>query len=173
MKIFLILLSLIIHSPSYSQRFDSILLTGSKVPDIVFPNVINYHSNNISLSDFKGKLVILDFWATWCTSCIYTFPKLDSLQKEFAGDVQFILINNSKGTGDNKEDVEQFIRKYQSGNRKIPAIPIVVEDTLTQSYFPYMYIPHYVWISAKGKLLAFTGSKFVTRNVIEKLLKEE
>jgi thiol-disulfide isomerase/thioredoxin len=33
---------------------------------------------------FNGKLMILDFWATWCGACISKFPKLDSLQKKYA-----------------------------------------------------------------------------------------
>ena len=46
------------------------LTIGDKVPDVEFENVINYSDKKVRLSDFKGKLMILDFWATWCTSCI-------------------------------------------------------------------------------------------------------
>ena len=53
------------------------LKIGDKVPDIEFKNIINYKSKTARLSDFKGKLVILDFWGTWCTSCIAAFPKME------------------------------------------------------------------------------------------------
>ena len=56
--------------------------TGQTLPDHVYQNVINYQADTLKLSDFKGKLVILDFWGTRCLSCITAFPKMDSLQKK-------------------------------------------------------------------------------------------
>lgn len=55
------------------------LTIGDKVPDIVLNHVINYKAGDIKLSDFKGKLVILDFWSSWCGACIALFPHMDSL----------------------------------------------------------------------------------------------
>lgn len=37
----------------------------------------------ISLSDYKGKVVVLDFWAMWCTACREAFPRLNGIQKEY------------------------------------------------------------------------------------------
>src|SRR5258705_5959636 len=58
------------------------LTIGDKVPDIVFENVLNYKNKKAKLSDFKGKLVILDIWSVGCISCIESFPKLEALQKQ-------------------------------------------------------------------------------------------
>jgi cytochrome oxidase Cu insertion factor (SCO1/SenC/PrrC family) len=56
------------------------LSIGDKVPDIQFENILNYKSKKAKLSDFKGKLVILDMWSTSCTFCIAAFPKMEELQ---------------------------------------------------------------------------------------------
>ena len=48
--------------------------------------------NQISLSDYRGKVVILDFWATWCPPCRKGIPDLIELQKEYKGDIVIIGI---------------------------------------------------------------------------------
>jgi len=127
------------------------LSIGDTVPDMAMANIINYPTSSANLSSFKGKLLILDFWATWCTSCIKHFPQIDSLQQQYAGRVQLLLVN-SKNTGGTKEKVQAFFKK-----RKIN-LPSVVEDTVLSALFPHQFLPHYVWISSTGKLLAFTGA---------------
>src|SRR5690606_32513427 len=49
-------------------------------------------STTVMLKDYKGKLIIIDFWATWCTPCVAMIPKVDSLQQAFAPQVQFISV---------------------------------------------------------------------------------
>src|SRR3977135_207668 len=65
----------IISSITASPKIKS-LSVGDKVPEIEF-QMLNYSSPVAKLSDFKGKLLLLDFWATWCGPCIGSFPKLD------------------------------------------------------------------------------------------------
>src|SRR5688572_26528195 len=77
------------------------LKIGDIVPDIEFL-MVNYSKPTARLSDFKGKVVILDFWATWCGSCIEAFPKIDLAQKEFGDRLQVILVN-SRATKDTKD----------------------------------------------------------------------
>jgi thiol-disulfide isomerase/thioredoxin len=57
------------------------LTVGDTVPDITIRNVYNYPDSVIKLSDLKGKLTILDFWATWCGSCLSAFPEMHDLKK--------------------------------------------------------------------------------------------
>ncbi len=60
------------------------------------------------LSDFKGKPVFLNFWATWCPPCIAEMPSIQSLYEEYKDDVIFVLISNeSVGI------VEAFLKKEE------------------------------------------------------------
>ena len=132
------------------------LSIGDTVPDITITNVYNYPSSTIRLSDLKGKLVILDFWATWCSSCIAGFPHADSLQQEFKNDVRIFLVN-SKATRDNAVKITSFFKKREARTGLINTLPFITGDTILDKYFPHRFIPHYVWIDQTGRLIATTS----------------
>ena len=148
------------------------LTVGDTVPDIVFNHVINYKKDEIKLSDFKGKLVILDFWASWCGSCIQGFPKLDSLQNKFGNKIQILLINPKKSR-DDLAKINRVINRMNSLPGKPFQLPIIVNDTLASSYFKFTAIPHYVWIDGKGIVRAITSRKYVTSDVASALINGE
>src|SRR5690606_14700910 len=70
------------------------LQIGDTIPDYLWHlplQVVNYSpaggKDAITLNDYRDKLIILDFWATWCKPCISSLYKLDTLQKQFAGEL--------------------------------------------------------------------------------------
>jgi thiol-disulfide isomerase/thioredoxin len=150
------------------------LSIGDAVPDITITNVYNYPASTIRISDLKGKLVILDFWAVWCTGCMQAVPKLDSLQKEFQNKLQVILVNEEgeKSSAENEMKTTAFFHKWMKKCNGSFALPYALKriDRLDK-LFPHIFIPHYVWISAEGKVLAITSSEEVTHQNISTLLK--
>jgi thiol-disulfide isomerase/thioredoxin len=139
---------------------------GAKMPNI--PINLWGDKKIVNFAEFKGKLVILDFWSTWCLSCISYFPKLDSIQKKFGDRIQIILVN-SLSTGDDKHRVTKFFEKREIN----PDILVTVEDSLIEQLFPHQSIPHYAWISTDGKVNAITSGAEVTAENIEAMLNGE
>ena len=91
MKLLIIFIYLITTNFSYALEKPNLKnLVLIKNPKI-YENVIFMDKNqkNVNLDDFKGKLVILNFWATWCAPCKEEMPSLDDLQSN-------IKLNNLK-----------------------------------------------------------------------------
>lgn len=144
------------------------LEVGDQVPDLTFTSVVNAKSKEFKLSDIKGKLVILDFWATWCNSCIVAFPKLNELQNKFKDDIQVMGV-----TDQNFEMIKRFYdQRMEKQNLKL-VIPTVTEDTTLKNYFPHQSISHVIWIGRDGKVIAITGSEEVNEENITKILNQE
>lgn len=146
------------------------LSIGDHVPDFQL-NLLNYSSPVTNLSSFKGKLIILDFWASWCYSCLHAIPKLNKLQKSFGDKLQFVFVNSLETTGDGKETVIQVIKKY-SVDEPI-SFPVSFNDSVANKLFPHYSLPHYVWITPNGEVKAITDAKDVTAENINAILGNE
>lgn len=139
------------------------LTIGDTIPPIILTDVVNFPVSEIQLSSYKGKLLILDFWATWCNSCIKTFPKIDSLQTRFQNNLQFVLINHFPSSGNTPEIVNGFFAKRQQLLTTLRSIPLCNDTTVRlKQLFPHTFIPHYIWVGPAGNILAITNSEAVT-----------
>lgn len=143
------------------------LIIGDKVPDLQFNDVINGDRKSIRLSDFKGKAIILDFWATWCSSCISAFPKMYAFQKQYGNNLQVILVGDAET--DTSQDLEAFLAK-RIGTKEEILLPVVSHDTLTTELFPHQAFPHYVWIGADRRVKAITSSSQVDKDNISNFI---
>ena len=63
---------------------------------------------DVSLSDFRGKWVILDFWGSWCPWCIKGFPELKEAYEKYAGTLEIIGIDCKEGVDEWKSGVEKY-----------------------------------------------------------------
>jgi thiol-disulfide isomerase/thioredoxin len=123
----------------------------------------NGQNTRQTLAQHKRKLIILDFWATWCSACISHFDFLDSLSRSNKGKLEIIQVNSISGTGDTESKILSFFK-----DRPL-STPCIYQDTILKAMFPHTLIPHYVWINRRGQVEAITGSLLVTAENIKNL----
>lgn len=141
------------------------LTVGDSVPDLLIAEIINFKGGKARTSDFKNRLLILDFWDTNCSSCVEALPRMDSLQKQFGDKIKILPVSwQDKG----------LVTKFFKTNKLVKnlSLPSVVEDRLLKSYFEHLTISHEAWIY-KGKVVAITGSPYVTERSIQDVLDEK
>lgn len=67
--------------------------------------------NDVKVADFEGKVVLFDFWETWCGPCLQVFPTMDSLQNEYPDD--FVVVAVNLNNSDTIEDARSFKDKNE------------------------------------------------------------
>lgn len=139
---------------------------GDRLPDIGMLKALNNGGRGISLAAFKGRLLILDFWATSCGGCIQGMPRMDSLGKVFGGRLAIVPVTY--------EQADAVVR-FQGANvflkrQGVSKFRTVVEDQVLQKLFPHRLLPHEVWISGDGLVLGFTDGIDVTAENIRAVL---
>ncbi|MGH7238529.1 MAG: TlpA family protein disulfide reductase, partial [Candidatus Saccharimonadales bacterium] len=134
---------------------------GKPCPDVEIAHIINFPATHCRISDFKGKVLILDFYTTRCLGCIASFPKYDSLQREFGDKIQVLLCTTASA-----KEVRSLFARVEA-LRKIH-LASVVSDTVLSGIFKHRTVPHLVLIDQSGLVRAVTYG--VERKDIKALL---
>ena len=71
--------------------------------------VYDMDGNPVSLSDFFGKPIVLNFWASWCGPCKMEMPDFEAAYLELGEDVQFLMVNMTDGTRETVEVASAFL----------------------------------------------------------------
>lgn len=159
-RVFIIYALLLSITTTQSQG----MLVGDRISDFELKQILNYSPEQARLTDFtNNKALLIDFWFTACTSCIESFPKLDSIQKEFKDDLNILLV-----TFETKEKVLKTFSTFKRISHV--KLPSVVADTLLHLIFPHTSAPHEIWIGKDGRIKAVTDHRAVTRNNIRTLI---
>jgi peroxiredoxin len=134
-----------------------------EVADFTLPTL---DSDRISLSDFKGKVIILDFWSTWCAPCRVEMPGFVELQKEY-GEMGLQILGVSLDGG-RKEDVVEFCERYYVN------YPILMDNGKVARRFGVTAIPTTYIIDREGNFFKkYIGAreKETFKSDIEELLR--
>ncbi|MDE7413376.1 MAG: TlpA family protein disulfide reductase [Muribaculaceae bacterium] len=110
----------------------------------------NLDGKNVSLADFKGKWVILDFWGSWCPWCIKGFPSLKEAYKEYSGKLEIIGID----CRDSEESWRNAVAKYE-----LPWVQVYnpePEATLLLDAYAVQGFPTKVIVNPEGKIANIT-----------------
>ena len=111
-----------------------------------------------TLAELRGKVVVLEFWATWCAPCVADFPHLNKLTEVFeeSGDVVFISI-----TDEPREKIENFLKKHP-----LKAWVGIDKDRSAFSEYRVTGVPHAVIINKQGKIIAITHPAAISERVL-------
>jgi thiol-disulfide isomerase/thioredoxin len=96
---------------------------GQAAPKFKLPDL---KGREFALDQYKGKVVLLDFWATWCGPCRMTMPLLEKLQHEFPNDLTLLAIN--------LQDPEDVVRDYIRENNISSQVLLDKEGSVGQTY---------------------------------------
>jgi thiol-disulfide isomerase/thioredoxin len=94
------------------------------------------------LNDFKGEIILLNFWATWCPPCRAEMPSLQYLYNDYHDKIKFVLISN--------EDENKIIEYFNESNYDMPAY---IQRSELPPSFPVGSIPTSYLIGRNGQIL--------------------
>ena len=140
-------------------------MQGKPAPELAVKNWIN--SKPLKLADLKGKIVVVDFWATWCGPCIASVPHTNELQKKYANQgVVFVAVCAVKGGEKMAETAKKHGMQY--------AVALDTGKTGdTFAAFKADSYPDYFIIDRKGHLRWGDVSNADVEKAIKLLLEEK
>jgi len=143
------------------------LKVGDQLPDLLIKDIENYTKQEVKMSEFRGKYLLLDFWASGCVSCFSGLKRLVGLQKRFEKDFQAIMVNPYE----TREEVKQRTARPSLAARVyLPNLPSIIGDNRWDSLFPFPTLGQQVWIDRKGKVIGISVPHNTNSKVIEKMI---
>jgi thiol-disulfide isomerase/thioredoxin len=116
---------------------------GSVSRGLIAPNftLADLTGKKVSLEDFRGQIVLVNFWATWCEPCLEEMPSLQSLYEKFKGRKLVILAVNVNETG---QDLENYLKTTTI------SFPILLEGQSTAQRYGTDKYPESYLIDNRG-----------------------
>ncbi|MBB5637834.1 FKBP-type peptidyl-prolyl cis-trans isomerase/thiol-disulfide isomerase/thioredoxin [Pedobacter cryoconitis] len=144
---------------------DITLNIGDRLPDFSITKFIGSSQKIIKTSDFKNRLLIIDFWATNCPGCVEALSKMEALQNKFGDKIKILPVTYEPA---------KLVTGFWKNNKytKNLTLTTVVDDKMFSKYFKHQTIPHEVWVY-KEKVIAITTAEYVDTNNIQRVLNGE
>lgn len=142
--------------PSY------VLKTGDQAPPLHFDAILQGPPpSNVNWQTLRGKVVVLDFWGTWCAPCVADLPRINDLIARYKDKaVQFIAVGH-----ENAPKVEYFLKKHPIDTW----VALDLKVAIFRSYTAFG-IPHAVVVNEKGVVAAVLSPGDLTAKVIDDVL---
>jgi peroxiredoxin len=130
------------QSPARFKALDAMEKEG--VPDF---ELAQMDGKKLRLSDYRGKIVILNFWASWCNPCVEEFPSMMKLIEEFKGEVVIVAVSSEES----KPDIETFMKAFQLPK---PNFNVVWDpDKAVMQKYGVEKVPESFLVGRDGKLI--------------------
>lgn len=124
----------------------------------------NMKGDIISLNDYKGKVLFLNFWASWCGPCVHEMPSIERLKKHYENDedVEILLVN----LGEDRETVENFLNE---GSYTVETL--LDKDNMVGTSYGVRSIPTTIIFNKDGMVVASkTGAHEWDRDGVKAIL---
>jgi thiol-disulfide isomerase/thioredoxin len=128
--------------------------------------LVDAQGQQVKLSDFSGKVILLNYWATWCPPCIAEMPSLQKLYDDYGDKMVFVFL-----TSDDKQKVDNFIAKKEF------TLPVYYQTTKAPTKLYTNSLPTTYLIDQNGKILieevgASDWNGSAMREILDELLVE-
>ncbi len=111
--------------------------------------VYDADGNEVKLSDFVGKPVVLNFWASWCGPCKSEMPEFEEVYRELGEDIQFMMVNMTDGSRETQEIASEYIA--ENGY----SFPVFYDNDMDAAItYGVSAIPMTLFIDAEGNAVA-------------------
>ncbi len=111
--------------------------------------VFDAQGNEVNLSDFAGKPVVLNFWASWCPPCKAEMPHFDKVYKEVKDDVVFMMVDLVDGQRETQEKGQKYVTDQDY------TFPVYFDNEQNAAYiYGISSIPTTLFIDGKGNIIA-------------------
>lgn len=118
---------------------------GEPAPDFSIPSIAASGAlgPSFTLSEAKGEIIVLDFWATWCGPCKASMPVLNGIAQTYADRGVRVVSVNTEGTG-----AAQKARRM--ADRLAPSVDLVSDTGMASSLYKVNTIPHMLIVDREG-----------------------
>ena len=145
--------------------------TSSQRQQAVDFTVFDAEGQEVKLSDFFGKPVVVNFWATWCGYCKQEMPDFQEVYEEYKDQVHFLMIQSTDGSRETKEMGEAYIQEEGY------SFPVYYDENREAVYVYSVYsLPTTILLDAEGRVAAYNPGlveKEPLTAAIETLLEEQ
>ncbi|MBQ4112979.1 MAG: TlpA family protein disulfide reductase [Clostridia bacterium] len=118
----------------------------NKTPDFT---VLDGEGNSVKLSDFFGKPIVLNFWASWCPPCKAELPDFEDAYKKYDGEVVFLMVNMTDNQMETVEVAKDFIKTHGY------TFPVYYDvNYQAATVYGIRSIPQTYFINAEGEAVA-------------------
>ncbi len=139
------------------------LVIGTKAPDFELTDI---NGEVVRLSDFEGKVVYMDFWATWCAPCRRYLPHSQSLPNNFPKDeVVFLYIS----LDDNKDDWESYVKSHGLHGTHVCAKAGHGYHSKIAELYKVKSLPAYFLIDQKGRIAESPAANPASSKITEQI----
>ncbi|WP_145412959.1 redoxin domain-containing protein [Paenibacillus xylanexedens] len=108
--------AVLVNLSNSDSKSNNPIRTGVEAPDFT---AVNSEGEQVQLSDYRGKAVMINFWASWCTPCVREMPLVHELAQQNQNNVETLFVN----VGESKGTITEFMKSHRFD------FPVIIDAT--------------------------------------------